>query len=319
MQRRRLLQLMCAAAGSLPLSGARATMSPLFRAEVPALGTTAVLSVVADTAEEAKVQLRALADELLRLEAILTLYDPNAPLAILNRTGALAAPPAELVELLQLCRRLHAATDGAFDPTVQPLYAALAAHFARAEAPPPSALLAAARERIGFARLRLQPHRIELEAGMALTLNGIAQGFVADRLVALARTLGLDAALLDTGELAALGAPKGLGFWAVDVRPGAGQAMRWRLGEQALAVSYAGATRFDRSGLWNHLLDPRTGRCARPERSAVVVAGSAALADGLATALCLLPPAQGLDLLRQFAVERALIIDAEGRPHRYRA
>lgn len=319
MRRRRILQLILATAGTLPVGGAGLAAPPLFGCRTPALGTTAAFSVVAEDAGQARDVLRPLVAELRRLEAIFSLFDPASAVATLNRTGALDAPPPELVELLQLCRRLQGESRGAFDPTVQPLYAALATHFSRSRTAPPPALLDAARERVGFHRVHLRPERIELVAWTALTLNGVAQGWIADRLVALARAHGLEAALFDTGELAALGRPPGRAFWTVAARPGAVPATRFRLRDRALAVSHAGATRFDAEGRWNHILDPRTGRPAPAARAAVVVAESAAVADGLSTALCLLPPVEGVDLLRRFPVERASIVDADGGRHVYAA
>lgn len=310
---------MLAAGGATLFAGRGRAAPPVFVHRTAALGTTAAFSVVADTASEARAVLRPIVDELRRLESIFTLHDPSSPLVHLNRTGALRAPPPELVELLQLCRRLYEATGGVFDPTVQPLYTVLAAHFGRTGRPPAAESIAEARARIGFARVRLRPERIELEPGSALTLDGIAQGYVADRLVALARASGLEAALFDTGELAALGGRPERSFWEVEARPGNGPATRIRLRDRALAVSHAGATRFDARGRFNHILDPRSGACPSPVRAAAVVAASAALADGLSTVLCLLPPAEGTALLRRFEVERAVIVDADGRGHPHRA
>ncbi len=47
----------------------------------------------------------------------------------MNATGRLAAPPFELLECLDLCGRVHAATNGLFDPAVQPLWALYATHY----------------------------------------------------------------------------------------------------------------------------------------------------------------------------------------------
>ena len=78
---------------------------------------------------------RALA-EVRRLERIFSLYQEESALVALNRRGVLEAPPSELVELLTECRNYAELTDGAFDPTVQPLWRLFAAHFSHAEADP---------------------------------------------------------------------------------------------------------------------------------------------------------------------------------------
>jgi thiamine biosynthesis lipoprotein len=104
----------------------------------------------------------------------------------LNADGRLDAPPLDLVRLLELCGQLHRASGGAFDPTVQPLWAVLRRHF-ETRAPslaegPPAAALAEARARLGFPHIDCSSGRIAFaRPGMALTLNGIAQGYIADR------------------------------------------------------------------------------------------------------------------------------------------
>jgi FAD:protein FMN transferase len=66
----------------------------------------------------------------------------------------------------------------------------------------------------------------------------------------------------------------------------------------------------------NHLLDPRTARPVDHVRSATVVAASAARADALATALCVMTPAAGVAMIEAMSEAACLIIDREGRQFR---
>ena len=56
--------------------------------------------------------------------------------------------------------------------------------------------------------------------GMALTLNGIAQGFIADRVARLLQAEGLRGVLVDAGELRALGGHPDGGGWPVTLGDG---------------------------------------------------------------------------------------------------
>ena len=76
--------------------------------------------------------LRETAAELRRLEAIFTLYRAESELSRLNRDGYLLAPSPEMLAALDLAGRVHVATGGRFDPTVQPLWRAYAAGDAQA-------------------------------------------------------------------------------------------------------------------------------------------------------------------------------------------
>jgi thiamine biosynthesis lipoprotein len=137
---------------------------------------------------------------------------------------------------------------------------------------------------------------------MALTLNGIAQGFIADRVAGLLAAEGLTDILVDTGELRALGSTPTGGDWPVDLADGAGSL---GLRDQALASSAPLGTVFDAAGTAGHILDPRSGATARPRfRLVSVTAPSAALADGLSTALCLMDRPQIDATLARFPAAR---------------
>jgi thiamine biosynthesis lipoprotein len=91
----------------------------------------------------------------------------------LNAMGRLAHPSDELLAVLRLAGQVHDATAGAFDPSVQPLWQAR--RLGQDEA--------AAAALVGWQNIHIDQAEIRLMfPGMALTLNGIAQGFAADRL-----------------------------------------------------------------------------------------------------------------------------------------
>jgi FAD:protein FMN transferase len=126
---------------------------------------------------------------------------------------------------------------------------------------------------------------------MGLTLNGIAQGYVTDRVVDVLRANGIERSLVDMGETRALGAhPEGRS-WKVAIADPAepGQVLRTaEIVNQALATSAGNAFQFDATGRFNHIFDPRTGASARLHRSASVVMPTATAADALSTAFSLM-------------------------------
>jgi thiamine biosynthesis lipoprotein len=218
-------------------------------------------------------------DEIRRLEGIFSIYLPTSDLSRLNRDGALTAPPFELLDCLSLAGAIHAASDGRFDPTVQPLWAAEAMATERGH-PLADAERAAAKGLTGWNGVTLSHQAIGLRRGMALTLNGIAQGYIADRVAALLSSHGLTRALIDTGELRAL--PEGR--WPVRLPD-----REIPLEARALATSSPLGMTFGGDGRTSHIIDPALGRPVRPRwQSISVSAPSAALADALSTAACLI-------------------------------
>jgi thiamine biosynthesis lipoprotein len=288
--RRRALGLLAAAAGlPLALRASHATAEVVtWRGR--ALGAPATLVLHHPDRAAAERLLAACAAELSRLEAIFSLYRAESALSELNRTGALAAPPRELVAILEDCRRYHAATDGAFDPTIQPVWRLYASHFAAGGAPegPPPAALAEARARIGLDAVRVSPDRIAFaHPSMGLTLNGIAQGWITDRIIDLLESAGVTSTLVDMGEIRALGDKAGTP-WRASI---AHCDIILPLTNRAVATSSPAGFCFDPAARFGHILDPRTGlpvSALVPQM--IVTAATAADADALSTALVLVEP-----------------------------
>lgn len=227
-----------------------------------------------------------------QIERMFSLHEPGSDLSRLNRDKTLRAPP-EFHDLLELSRQVHTATGGAFDPTVQPLWRALA----------DGGDADRARAAIGLHRVRANGAQIWIGADQALTFNGIAQGFAADDIRALLIRHGFTQCLVDMGEFAAIGGPFRLGL----SDPVHGLLASLSLTSGAMATSSPPALRI---GGRSHILGP-AGQI--PQWSTVSVqADSAALADAASTALCLLPPADIRDAARQLNLHRVTLIDATG-------
>jgi thiamine biosynthesis lipoprotein len=275
LNRRRFLTI-SAAAVALP----RRTMASPHVWSGAALGARATIRI---THPDAPAITARAAAEIDRLEGVFSLYRPDSALARLNATGRLDAPPFELLECLTLAGSVHLASGGLFDPTVQRLWEAHA-EAAIAGRRIAGDELAEALALTGWGRVRVEADAVSVERGMALTLNGIAQGFVADRVAALLEAEGLTDILIDTGEFRALGGQPDGGVWPVKLAQGGEVGLRGR----ALATSAPLGTTFDPEGRLGHILDPRTGQPERAAWRAVsVTAPQAALADALSTALCL--------------------------------
>lgn len=276
--RRRFLVISAALPG---LAALPARASTLYRWRGLALGAEA--EIYLDHPDAAEITSRAAA-EIARLEAIFSLFRADSALSQLNAAGRLDAPPFELLECLALSGRVHAATGGLFDPTVQPLWALYASRYSAGTTPAPDDL-ARTLAHVGWDGVSMDETAIRLRPGMALTLNGVAQGFIADRITALLRAEGLTDVLVNTGEFRALGGMPDGSPWPVHLTAGGEIGLR----DGALASSAALGTTFDQSGTVGHILNPKTGLSAAARwRLVSIGANSAAEADALSTAACLM-------------------------------
>lgn len=151
---------------------------------------------------------------------------------------------------------------------------------------------------------------------MSITLNGIAQGYAADAAMRVMRAHGVRHALIDAGELGALGRSRGRAPWSAGIqhpRVADAFAALARLEDRCLATSGDYETAFSADYSRHHIVDPRSGRSPGELASVSVAAPTAMLADALSTAVFVLGTERGLALLREHPGSDALLITKSGR------
>jgi FAD:protein FMN transferase len=235
-------------------------------------------------------------DEMRRLESIFSLYKSDSSLVRLNTDGFLDAPAPELVELLAISSHFSKLTSGAFDTTVQPLWDVYAAHFSKpgADAAGPSAAaIAAACSRIDYKGVHVDGDRVSFgRPRMKLTLNGIAQGYITDRVADLLRAEGCTHTLVDMGEIRALGDHPSGRPWLIGMKDALHPSRSLPsvpIENEAMSTSSALGTTFEPSARFNHIFNPATGACANRYVSVSVKTSRATTADALSTAFSLMP------------------------------
>ncbi len=274
--RRRFLAISAAAIACPGLAAAQ----PIYTWEGVALGARATLRLAHPDATEIS---KRVATEISRLEDIFSLYRSESALSRLNRNQVLVSPPFDLLECLSLAGAAHGASDGLFDPTIQPLWACYGDAAMNGTLPDQQAV-EAARALTGWDRVTLDAATVTMDPGMALSLNGIAQGYIADRVADMLRAEGLNDILINTGEFRALGTQPDGQAWPVKLTSGG----TVPLVSRALATSAPLGTTFGQDAQVGHILDPRSGLpCAAQWSEITVSANTAAAADALSTAACL--------------------------------
>ncbi len=258
-----------------------------------ALGADCTLEIHAprDVAERALRDTRAL---LRRAESLFSLYDPASELSQLNATGHLPDPSPEMCRIIEICDQVHDATGGAFDPSVQPLWQALAK----------GTDVETARALVGWTRAKQAPLR--LDHGQNITLNGVAQGFATDMVTTALHHAGLGKALINIGEHAAIGGPFTLGI----ADPAQGIIAQQTLHNNAVATSSPNATVVGSSP---HILSA-TGRKPRWD-TVSVMADTAAMADAASTAFCLMTKPEIKTAMSTLNLHRAALLAPDGKVH----
>ncbi len=311
--RRRALQIMAASVavplGVLALRSARGLPQPVqWRGE--ALGAMSAMTLWSHDkarAERAIVRMRA---EIDRLEDIFSLYRATSELSRLNADGRVDAPSRDLVHVLDQSQRIAEASGGKFDPTIQPLWTL---HSARSA--PDLRNLEAALSLVDYTAISAHIQTVRFEqAGMSASLNGIAQGYITDRVTELLGNEGFENAVIELGETRALGqAPDGTPFRVGLLNPHEPNQVMEHVSLAGASLSVSGG--YGQSlpdGTGHHIFDPLTGKSANELAQVAVVAPRAMLADALSTAIYVAGERASAAILSTVAGASAILIRPDG-------
>ncbi|WP_160012538.1 FAD:protein FMN transferase [Rhizobium sp. 18055] len=292
--RRRAISIFAAVAGLPLLRGAEAAAHPTTW-EGQALGAPARLLLNHPDPVAASRLIELVVVEVARLEKVFSLSRADSALSELNKVGVLVAPPQDLVSLLHSSRGIWETTGGVFDPTVQPIWRLYYDHFSNHDASPAGpdkAEIARVLAAVGFDRLKFNRDRVVLGSAVGLTFNGIAQGYITDRIVDLLRNAGVTSCLVDMGEDRAIGSRSDGTAWQVGLAESENDEHPdhvLSIVDKAVATSSSSGFVFDEAGRFGHIIDPRNGITPRLYRRVSVVADDATRADAFATSFCLMP------------------------------
>lgn len=280
-----------------------------------AMGTDASLYLCGAGKEEARAAVEMAVAEIERLEMALSIFRTDSEICRLNRSGVLDAPSGDMRRALALALTVAETTGGLFDPTVQALWEAYANWFSAVPGAglPTTEIITAARAFVDWRQISLTADKIGLGFNQRLTLNGLGQGYVTDRVADLLRQRGFIHVLVNLGELRALGPREDNSPWMISRRGAEPIALR----EGALAVSEGAGCVLGAGGEAHHLFDPHTGYSANRWRRMTVGHRSAAVADALSTALYAATPGEISATVEKFKGIHVRATDNSGREIRW--
>ncbi|MBP89295.1 MAG: ApbE family lipoprotein [Planctomycetaceae bacterium] len=278
-----------------------------FEATQPHMGTSFAISLYAPDRATADKCFAAAFNCVAELNRIMSDYDPESEVSRLSSSSPHATPVQvsdDLFKVLWQAHRLSVETEGAFDVTVGPL-TKLWRRARRRKQLPDATRLAKARASVGYKLLKLGPDDQTAQlvrAGMRLDLGGIAKGHAVDEAMAAIRTFGVTQVLVNAGGDIVIGdAPPGELGWKIGVaalQPDEPPSQVLTLVDCSVATSGDAWQYVELGGKrYSHILDPRTGLGLTRRSSVTIIAPSGLLADSLASAVSVLGPERGIELL----------------------
>ena len=292
--------------------------APVHTGVALAFGTTIQIALVHADEQVARTAISDALAAAQRVDRLMSIYQPASQVYQLNRDGVLHRPDPQLLAVLAQARALSQWTDGAFDITVQPLWRTWRDAVARG-ALPAAEKRRQAQAKVDWRQVEFDARRVTLAPGMAITLNGLAQGYAADMALAAVQAHGIRHALLDTGEFVARGRKRAHQPWALGVRdPRDDQALAATLFINGCGVATSGdyESVFTPDYQHHHIFDPAAGDSPQELASVTVMAPTGMLADGLSTACMVLGRERAALLAASLPGVDLLAIDKQGREWR---
>ncbi len=251
------------------------------------------------------------------------LLSRTIPTSDVYRINAADGAPVEVsdatAELIAIALEYARLSDGAFDPTIEPLTALWNITSDSPHVPDADAI-AQARALVDWTKLSLDGNTVTLEPGMGIDLGGIAKGYIADRIRDYLADSGVTSALINLGgNVLALGnKPDGAQFTVGVRRPfGASQTDiigAYRVTDMSVVTSGVYERYFEQDGkLYHHILDADTGYPVDSDvYSVTILSPNSTEGDVLSTICFVLGVDKGLELVDSLEGIAAVYCMADG-------
>ncbi len=294
------------------------------------MGTTYNIKLIAKseaTLDESRLS-GAIDSLLVEVNRQMSTYDSNSEISRFNRSYSDSLFPIStgFAEVVRQAIEISKITSRAFDITINPLIQLWGfSSWDNLDLPrPPSAVaIDSVLGIVGIDKIKIiDNHLQKLDPLVTIDLNAIAKGYGIDEVAGLLQQEGFTDYLVEIGgEVYCKGLNSQQHPWRIgidtprlDAIPGRELRGITEITDRGLATSgdYRNYFKFE-GKLYSHVLDPRTGYPVETNvASATVIAPLCMQADALATALMVLGPDEGLDLIERLPDFEAMLILREG-------
>ena len=276
------------------------------------MGTSVSISV--NSKSEQSIRAVGLAfQEVERVEELLSTYKSDSYISRLNRVGFLANPPIELRQVVVRSLHYSCISKGAFDITVKPVLDLYKRCFELQKRVPATSELRGVMALVDFRNvIVINDYILIRKHGARITTDAIAKGYIIDQAIRVLKNNGIRSAMVNIGgDLRAMGTKSNNEAWIVALQNPRRKAEHLAIiavNDRAVATSGDYERYFVAEKQVHHIVDPCTGLSATSTISATVIANTAMDADALATAVFVMGPERGMNLVESLPEVEALII-----------
>lgn len=267
------------------------------------IGTLVSITLIHNSRDQAQEALEQAYLEMDRLVGMMNRFDQASALSQLNTNGILKDAPVELIDVINSAFYYNRLSKGAFEITVKPvidLY--MEKRSGGAEVYPTEDDVERLLPLIGTDKVEIRNRLIMLkESGMGITLDGIAKGYIVDRIAAVLNRYSISNYIITAGgEIRTRGAKADNMPWSVAI-----QDPRKRnqypdiipMKDGSISTSGNYEVFFDKEKTLHHIVDPKTGHSPPLTESVSVIARTNTAADALTKPVFLMDQQSGIEFI----------------------
>jgi len=276
-----------------------------------AMGTIVSIEIIGPE-NSSKNALNLAFEEIDRIEELMSTYEEDSEISRLNREGHIRDASPDLIHVVDRSIYYSEISDGAFDITILPILTLWKTKI-NAGVHPTDQEINDTLNFVNYSNITLENNSIALRTdGMAITLGGVAKGYAVDEAVAVLKEHGYNSGFVNAGGDGMYFGTKPDGSpWKVGLRNPDNKTdtiVVLNISDMAVTTSGNYERYFNESARLSHISDPRSGRPSQNLMSATIIATSAMEADALATAVFVLGPVEGMNLIERTDETECLLI-----------
>ncbi len=213
----------------------------------------------------------------------------------------------EFYDILSVARNINKDSNGLYDVTIGNLIELW--DFNKAIIPDSLSILNAS-QNSGFDKLTLTKSHITRPVGLNINLGSISKGFIIDKTMEYLMKQNIEEAYINAGGDIRVYSKNNKPIRIGIQHPRVANDIIATLEITNMAVVTSGDYErfFEKDGIrYHHIIDPTTGYPAKNTISVTVISQNATLADGLSTALFVMNPMEGIEMLKKYPGTEAII------------
>ncbi|MEM7162296.1 MAG: FAD:protein FMN transferase [Bacteroidota bacterium] len=290
-----------------------------FTKDTVLMGVSFSFTAVCESEEQAIEGVNAASDEVIRIEKLISSWDPHSQTSDVNNNAGIQAVQVdqELIALIERSLKISELTNGYFDITFASLDEIWRFDEYKTEELPSQEELLSSVSKIGYKNIIIDKKNGTVflkDKGMKMGFGAIGKGYAANRAMLIMKDLRIKNGVVNAGgDLINWGKDKDNQPWTIGITDpkNKDEVISWLNVSDLAIVTSGNYEKFvEINGKrYSHIINPKTGMPVENLSSVSILCPDAEFADALATSIFILGKSEGMKLVNHLDQVECIIID----------